>query len=576
MHDTDVFIAGAGPVGLTAAMDLQQRGVRVTLAEPRRFAEPPNVKCNHVSARSMETFRRLGVAAQVRGAGLPDDYPNDVSFRTSLTGHELSRIHIPCRRDRYTDTSGPDGWWPTPEPPHRINQTFMEPILLRHAAALPGVTLHNRTQLTACTQDADGVTVQLLDLDSNQPRTLRARYLIGCDGGSSTVRKQIGAQLEGTSVIQRVQSSYIRAPGLRALMPQHERAWSHYSYNPRRCGAVFTIDGDETWLVHNHLNADEPEFDSVDRDWAIRQILGVDDDFRYEIVTKEDWIARRLVANRFRNGRVFIAGDAAHLWVPYAGYGMNAGIADAANLSWLLAACVQGWADERMLDAYEAERQPITLQVSHFAMDHAAKMIKARSAVPANIEALDEDGAAARAFRRRGLRAQRAAVLLRRAQLRLLLRRFADHRGRRRNAPAVHDGQLHRIHRAGLPPAARVAGRRALAVRRARPRLHAAATRPARRRVGTGAGGARATHSARCARRAAARRLARGLPPCLAAGARRHPRGLARRCAAGALRRAGEPLARRARLNLNRRAAGRCATGNAAAARRRAWRTTRW
>jgi 2-polyprenyl-6-methoxyphenol hydroxylase-like FAD-dependent oxidoreductase len=394
--DTDVFIAGAGPVGLTAAMDLSQHGVRVTIAEPRRFAEPPNVKCNHVSARSMEIFRRLGVAAKARDAGLPADYPNDVVFRTSVTGREMARIRIPCRRDRYRDTSGPDGWWPTPEPPHRINQIYLEPILLRHAAALPGVTLHNRTQLTACTQDADGVTVQLLDLDSNQPRTLRARYLIGCDGGSSTVRKQIGAQLEGTSVIQRVQSSYIRAPGLRALMPQHERAWSHYSYNPRRCGAVFTIDGDETWLVHNHLNPDEPEFDSVDRDWAIRQILGVDEHFRYEILTKEDWVARRLVANRFRNGRIFIAGDAAHLWVPYAGYGMNAGIADATNLAWLLSACIQGWADERILDAYEAERQPITQQVSHFAMDHAAKMIKARSAVPGNIEADDAAGAAAR------------------------------------------------------------------------------------------------------------------------------------------------------------------------------------
>src|SRR6185436_18394696 len=150
-------------------------------------------------------------------------------------------------------------------------------------------------------------------------------------------------------------------------------------------------------LVHNHLNPDEPEFDSVDRDWAIRQILGVDEAFEYEILTREDWIGRRLVANRFRNGRVFIAGDAAHLWVPYAGYGMNAGIADAANLTWLLAACVQGWAHERMLDAYEAERQPITQQVSHFAMDHAAKMIKARSAVPPNLEAMDGAGAAERA-----------------------------------------------------------------------------------------------------------------------------------------------------------------------------------
>lgn len=395
-YDTDIFVAGAGPVGLTLAMDLSTRGIRVMLAEPRRFAEPPNVKCNHVSARSMEIFRRLGVAPILRDAGLPADFPNDVVFRTSVTGTELTRIPIPCRRDRYSDTSGPDGWWPTPEPPHRINQIYLEPLLLRHAAALPGVSLHNRTQLTGFVQDADGVTVHLLDLDSGTTRALRARYLVGCDGGASLVRKQMGSKFEGTAVIQRVQSTYIRAPSLAGLIGD-QQAWCCYSVNPRRCGTVFAIDGCQTWLVHNHLNPNEPEFDSVDRDRSIRDILGVGDDFAYEIITKEDWVGRRLVADRFRSDRVFICGDAAHLWVPYAGYGMNAGLADATHLSWLLAARVQGWADEAILDAYEAERQPITQQVSNFAMDHAAKMIRARGAVPPNIEADDEAGAAERA-----------------------------------------------------------------------------------------------------------------------------------------------------------------------------------
>jgi hypothetical protein len=123
----------------------------------------------------------------------------------------------------------------------------------------------------------------------------------------------------------------------------------------------------------------------------------VDEDFAYEVISREDWVGRRLVADRFREGKVFIAGDAAHLWVPYAGYGMNAGIADALNLSWLLAARLQGWAEEAILDAYEAERQPITMQVSHFAMEHAARMIKARRAVPAGIEAADAEGARVRA-----------------------------------------------------------------------------------------------------------------------------------------------------------------------------------
>ncbi|RYZ00830.1 MAG: FAD-dependent oxidoreductase [Comamonadaceae bacterium] len=392
---TDVLIVGAGPVGLTMAMDLAGRGVSVVIVEMRRYAEPPNVKCNHVAARTMEVFRRLGVAEQVRGTGLPADYPNDVAFRTSVTGLELSRIPIPCRRDRYTETEGPDAWWPTPEPPHRINQIYLEPILLAHAAGLPGVTLLNRTQVTTFVQDHDGVTATLTDLDDGSTRHVRCRYLAGCDGGSSGVRKQMGAKLEGTAVIQRVQSTFIRAPGLRALMPG-KPAWSYYAMNPRRCGTMFAIDGHETWLVHNHLNADEPEFDSVDRDGAIREILGVGPDFQYEVISKEDWVGRRLVANRFRDRRVFIAGDAAHLWVPYAGYGMNAGIADAVNLSWVLAACVQGWADEAMLDAYEAERQPITEQVSQFAMDHAQKMIRARRAVPLDIEAPGVEGDALR------------------------------------------------------------------------------------------------------------------------------------------------------------------------------------
>jgi hypothetical protein len=144
------------------------------------------------------------------------------------------------------------------------------------------------------------------------------------------------------------------------------------------------------------LHPTEPEFDSVDRDESIRNILGVGPDFKYEIITKEDWVGRRLLANQFRDRRVFLAGDAAHLWVPYAGYGMNAGIADATNLAWLLDAAIKGWADTSILNAYEAERHPITEQVSYFVMNHAQKMIKARRAVPHNIEAMDAEGEAAR------------------------------------------------------------------------------------------------------------------------------------------------------------------------------------
>jgi 2-polyprenyl-6-methoxyphenol hydroxylase-like FAD-dependent oxidoreductase len=144
MDHGEVLIVGAGPVGLTLAIDLAWRGINVTVIEKRAAAEPPEPKCNHVAARSMEIFRRLGLAEKVRNAGLPADYPHDISYRTTFTGCELTRISIPCRRDRFTSKHGPDCNWPTPEPPHRINQIFLEPILFEHAAAEARIHIVNR------------------------------------------------------------------------------------------------------------------------------------------------------------------------------------------------------------------------------------------------------------------------------------------------------------------------------------------------------------------------------------------------------------------------------------------------
>jgi 2-polyprenyl-6-methoxyphenol hydroxylase-like FAD-dependent oxidoreductase len=391
---TRVLVVGGGPVGLTLAIDLASRGIDVVVAEVRAAGEPPSVKCNHVSARSMEVYRRLGLARTLRDAGLPADFPNDAAYRITTTGAELSRISIPCRRDRYTAAGGPDTWWPTPEPPHRINQTYMEPVLFEHARRMPSVTILNRTSVESFTQDEQGIVAILRDVDTGEASTVAAEYLVGCDGARSMVRRAIGATLAGTPVIQSVQSTYIRAPGLLAMLGPP--AWMTLSLNPRRCGTVVAIDGRERWLIHNHLNHEGEDFESVDRDASIRSILGVGPDFAYEVLGKEDWVGRRLVADRFRWGRAFLCGDAAHLWMPYAGYGMNAGIADAANLAWLLAAKLDGWASPDILDAYEAERLPITEQVSRFAMDMALKVLGQRRTVPAEIELPGPEGDAVR------------------------------------------------------------------------------------------------------------------------------------------------------------------------------------
>src|SRR5579864_6619654 len=396
MRRLDVLIVGAGPVGLTLAIDLAWRGIDVTVVEGRAPAEPPEPKCNHVAARTMEIFRRLGLAEKVRNAGLPADYPHDISYRTAFTGQELTRIVIPCRRDRFTMKDGPDCNWPTPEPPHRINQIFLEPLLFEHAAGLPRIRLINRTMVEEVRIEDGSADVTLRDLGTGAASGLNCRYLIGCDGARSVVRKAIGAELAGDAIVQRVQSTYIRAPDL-IHRQIHERAWGTGAINPRRAGMVYAIDGRERWLVHNYMKPGEGDFDRVDRDASIRTILGVGTDFRYEVISKEDWVGRRLIADRFRDRCAFIAGDAAHIWVPYAGYGMNAGIADAMNLSWLLAAHLNGWAPASILDAYEAERWPITSQVSRFAMSHAEAEIRRRGSVPNEIEDAGEEGEAARA-----------------------------------------------------------------------------------------------------------------------------------------------------------------------------------
>ncbi len=383
--ETTVLIVGAGPVGMTLALDLASRGIDVAIAELRRAGATPSVKCNQISARSMEIFRRLGISGKLRAAGLPADYPNDVVSATTVTGIELARVSIPSRAERYTAKSGPDTSWPTPEPTHRVNQIYFEPVLFACAASNPRIRLLDRTSVEDFVQGGHGVTVVAHNLESREELSIACSYLVGCDGGRSEIRKKIGATFVGTSEVQRVQSTCIRAPDLANLL-HGKRAWMYFSLNPRRCGTTIAIDGLETWQIHNTLYDGETEFDSVDRDWAIRSILGVGPDFRYEVVSKEDWIGRRLVADRFRDRRVFICGDAGHLWLPHAGYGMNAGIADAENLSWKLAAVLSGWASPEILKAYEAERQPVADQVSRFTVDSASRANTQQREIPAEIE----------------------------------------------------------------------------------------------------------------------------------------------------------------------------------------------
>ncbi len=215
----------------------------------------------------METFRRLGMAQAVRNTGLPADYPNDVAFRTTAIGMEMARIPIPCRAERYTTREGPDTWWPTPEPPHRINQLFLEPVMFRHAAAMQRVIILNRTRVVDFAQSDSDVRATAERLADGSVVQIRARYLVGCDGTHSDIRHIMGIRFSGDAEVMQTQSTYIRAPQLLSMMPK--RAWLSISLNPRCSGYLFAIDGLERWLIHNRRLPNE-DLASLDRDRCVR------------------------------------------------------------------------------------------------------------------------------------------------------------------------------------------------------------------------------------------------------------------------------------------------------------------
>lgn len=397
-HTSSIVVAGAGPVGMSTAIALALRGVDVIIVEPRAAGAPPSAKCNTVAARTMEIFRQFGVADAVRAAGLPDDYPTDTIYCTSITGPELTRLTMPARSER-EKPGFLDSAWRTPEPMVRVSQLFLEPILFDRVKRTPEITVLNETAVERYEQDEDGVTVHCRRQSDGEAFTIRTRYLVGCDGGRSLIRKSMGVKLVGDAELGRTRSTLIRAPGLKALFGKRRPAWMSWVVNDKVRGNVVAIDGEETWLVHRSMPAGVSDYEALDFDQSIRDVLGVGPEFTWEVLNHEDWIGRRLVAERFRDGRVFIAGDAAHLWVPFAGYGMNAGIADGVNLAWLLAAVSNGWAAPSMLDAYEAERHPITEQVSKFAMRKVMENIEAmgNGAVPSALSAKGPIGMGLRA-----------------------------------------------------------------------------------------------------------------------------------------------------------------------------------
>ncbi len=346
-QETEVLIVGGGPVGLSAAIELGRRGVPCLIVEPRRTVSQLRPRAKTVSARTMEHFRRWGLAERLREvAPLKVDWSHDVVFCTTLLGHEVMRFtHCFGLSPQRTDVFAEAG--------QQIAQPLVEEVLREAVSDLESCHLCLGWSLHTLHQHDDGVEATMMNEQGDQ-RQIRASYVLGCDGARSAVRAAIGAHYVGTSDLRPNFGFVFRAPGLAKRQP-HGPAVQYWVLNPACPGVMGRMDmEDQWWAGVNGVSAETGQADPLA---LIHGLVGAKIDA--EVLGTDPWTARMLLADRYRSGRVFLAGDAAHLNPPWGGHGFNTGIGDAVNVGWKLAAVLDGWGGEDLLASYEAERRPI-------------------------------------------------------------------------------------------------------------------------------------------------------------------------------------------------------------------------
>lgn len=396
---TSVLIVGGGPCGLTLAIELGRRGVDAVLidAKPGTAVSP---QANATQARTMEHFRRLGFADEVRALGLPKDYPTDIAYFTRYGGIELARFRLPPAQQAQTLARSLTGSWSTAELPHRVSQKYVEQVLRRHAASQRSISVRYGWSVEDFTEQTDGVTARIRNVEGGESRTLKAEYLIGVDGARSTVRRKLNIRYGGeTGVVRdffggRMVAVYLRAPGFYKAMP-HDPAWMYWSFNPTRRAWLAAVNGKDEFALHTQLKPGEDETDVSERRARelFSQVCAVP--LQIEVLAADTWIAgHALVAESFGGGRVYIGGDAAHLFTPAGGLGYNTAVEDAVNLAWKLTATLRGKAGPGLLPSYAFERRKLALRNTGYARQLAASI---GNFVPhPQLESDTSEGAAAR------------------------------------------------------------------------------------------------------------------------------------------------------------------------------------
>ena len=387
--DAQVLIVGAGPVGLTLALDLAQRGVRCTLIERNETSIqlPKMERCN---ARTMEIYRRLGVAEKIRDAGLPREAPMDVFLAVSMAGPAIAHLPYPSVARAKAHIAARNDGQPL-EPYQLISQYTLEPLLRSFLEPFPNVTLRFGCELTHFEQDAAGVSATVrttAGAPETKQETIRAAYLVGCDGGSSTVRKQLGIQLQGEGNIRKLRQALFHCPDLYQRIPMGRGRHYHMAVGPH-FAFIILQDSTRHWTLHAGAASDAEMVE------LFRSSLAMPLDF--QTLSVNEWTQHLLCAERYSEGRAFIAGDAAHLVIPTGGLGMNTGAGDAIDLSWKLAATLAGWGGPHLLDSYERERRPIGLRNVKASRAAMQGRLSWRAAYQPNVRDDTPEGAATRA-----------------------------------------------------------------------------------------------------------------------------------------------------------------------------------
>ena len=351
---TPVLIVGGGPVGFALALDLAWRNCHSTLIErDPGTATQLLAKANGLDERTLEHLRRWKLVERVEEVGFPPDHPGDTVYATSLNGFYIGRSHMPSARERRTPEF-------TPQKRQRCPQYEFDPLLANAVKERRLTNILYSSVFERLEQDESGVTATISNAETGELSSIRADYLVACDGAGSRIRQQLGIPFVG-KMLDFSLSAMIHIPHLE-LEPPMSGGERYILIGRSGAWAVFTsVDGRHMWRITVVGSQDRLDASTYDIGADIRRALG-SDDIPFEVLRLIPWRRSQCNAASYRSGRVLLAGDAAHTMSPTGGHGMNTGIGDVSDLGWMLEALASRWGGEGLLDAYDIERRPIGLR----------------------------------------------------------------------------------------------------------------------------------------------------------------------------------------------------------------------